>query len=239
TPLAESLYDAVRYIAQVNSTFTPSSYTYPIAFSGGDSNGVAFQTSGVGSMGSSEITALTGSETCPSGYIASACGRDPYFFGSNHTPAWASTSAVVPCCKTFVIIFTDGEPTADTGIPTSLQDYAHSAHGTHCTGGSTTVHTANGTCNTNTNTPAANLLAEHKTDYGSSSGHYLDDVAYWAHINDLRQTTIPVINIAGHDLSGKQNVTVYSFFAFGSIAGREILMHAAQLGGFEDSNGNN
>jgi type IV pilus assembly protein PilY1 len=65
---------------------------------------------------------LTGSETCPSGYISSACGRDPYFYGSNHTPAWASTSQKVNCCKTFVLIFTDGEPTQDQNIPAALQD---------------------------------------------------------------------------------------------------------------------
>ncbi|MBH0196001.1 MAG: hypothetical protein HP494_10505 [Nitrospira sp.] len=35
-----------------------------------------------------------------------------------------------------------------------------------------------------------------------------------------------------------QNVTVYTFFAFGNISGREILMHTAQLGGFEDTNNN-
>ena len=43
----------------------------------------------------------------------------------------------------------------------------------------------------------------------------------------------------GHCLQGLQNITFYTFFAFGNIAGREILMHTAQLGGFEDSNGNN
>jgi type IV pilus assembly protein PilY1 len=238
TPLAESLYEGVRYVAQINSALHPASgYEYPIAFSGA-SAGVAFQTAGTGSIGASEITALTGSETCPSGYIASACGRDPYFFGANHTPAWASPSGLVSCCQTFIIIFTDGEPTQDTGIPASLQDYAHSHHGTHCTGSSGTIHAPNGTCNTNTATPNATLLGEHKTDYGSSGTHYLDDVAYWAHTVDLRQATIPVINTAGHDIPGNQNVTIYTFFAFGNIAGREIMMHAAKQGGFDDVNGN-
>nr|MBI3614101.1 hypothetical protein [Nitrospirota bacterium] len=135
TPLSESLYDGVRYIAQINSEYVPSSYTYPIAFSDSTSGGVTFQATGAGSIGSSEITALTGSETCPSGYITNACGRDPYFYGSNHTPKWASTSSLVKCCKTFIMILTDGEPTQDTNIPSALQDYGHAAHGTHCTGG--------------------------------------------------------------------------------------------------------
>jgi type IV pilus assembly protein PilY1 len=81
-------------------------------------------------------------------------------------------------------------------------------------------------------------LGQHKTNYGSNGRHYLDDVAYWGHTVDLRQGTIPVINEPGHDLTGTQNVTVYTFFAFGSINGREILMQAAKMGGFEDVNGN-
>lgn len=248
TPLSESIYETVRYIAQINSTYLPGSYVYPIAFSGGISNGVAFAANGVGSIGPSEITALTGTETCPAGYIANACGRDPYFFGSNHTPPWALTSTQVTCCKTFVILVTDGEPTQDTNIPAGLQDYAHGQHGLHCVGGNSTVHAPNGTCNTSvtlTGAAAAPLLGEHKTDYASSGNHYLDDVAYWAHTNDMRPCsgtadgTIAVLGVTGHCLSGFQNVTFFTFFAFGNIAGREILMHTAKLGGFEDSNGNN
>ena len=245
TPLSESLYEATRYVAQINSTFLSTSYVYPIAYSGGNSNGVAFGATGVGSVGTSEITALTSPETCPAGYITNACGRDPYFFGSNHTPAWATTSTQVSCCKTFVVLVTDGEPTQDLNIPAGLQDFAHGQHGLHCAGGSTTIHAPNGTCNTNADTPAATLLGEHKTDYGSNGRHYLDDVAYWAHTNDLRPCsgtadgTIAVLGVTGHCLQGFQNVNVYTFFAFGNIAGREILMHTAQLGGFEDTNGNN
>ena len=248
TPLSESLYEATRYVAQINSTFLSTAYVYPIAYSGGNSNGVAFGATGVGSVGGAEITALTSPETCPAGYITNACGRDPYFFGSNHTPAWASTSTQVSCCKTFVILVTDGEPTQDTNIPAGLQDYAHGQHGIHCVGGNSTVHAPNGTCNTSvtlTGAAAAPLLGEHKTDYASSGNHYLDDVAYWAHTNDLRPCsgtadgTIAVLNVTGHCLAGLQNISVYTFFAFGNIAGREILMHTAQLGGFEDSNANN
>jgi type IV pilus assembly protein PilY1 len=45
--------------------------------------------------------------------------------------------------------------------------------------------------------------------------------------------------VTGHCLSGLQNISVFTFFAFGNISGRELLMHTAQLGGFEDSNNNN
>jgi type IV pilus assembly protein PilY1 len=234
TPLSEALYESVRYVAQINSALHPTTYEYPLAFS----PGVGFQSSGVGGIGSAEITALTGAETCPAGYISNACGRDPYFFGSNHTPMWASPSSVVTCCQTFILVFTDGAPTQDLSVPSALQDYAHAVHGMHCTGGSGTIHAPDGTCNTNNATPPSTLLGEHKTDYGSNGAHYLDDVAYWAHTVDLRQATIPVLNVAGHDLPGMQNVTIYTFFAFGNIAGREILMQTAKMGGFEDINSN-
>ena len=269
TPLSESLYETARYIAQINSTYVPGSYVYPIAFAGGISNGVAFGASGVGSIGASEISALTGGETCTAGagYITNACGRDPYFFGSNHTPAWATTSTQVRCCKTFVILVTDGEPTQDTNIPGGGQDYAHGQHGQHCVTDPTpfnapptgppflhhTAHAPNGSCNDNPLTPPATLLGEHKIGgpggYVDNGNHYLDDVAYWAHTNDLRPCngtapaltdgTIAVLNVTGHCLDGLQNISVYTFFAFGNIAGREILMHTAKLGGFEDSNNNN
>ena len=240
TPLGENLYQAATYVAQINSNFQPSfgsTYLYSMAFS----PAAAMGSSGIGSLGGSgvEVSGLTGTETCPAGYIANACGRDPYFFASNHTPAWASPSAVAPCCKTFVIIMTDGEPTQDGTIPAAVKDYAHSYHGLHCTGANATIHAPNGTCNTNPLTPAATLLGEHETDYPSNGTHDLDDVAYWAHTTDLRQATIPVINVAGHDLAGFQNITLYTFFAFGNIAGRELLMHAAMVGGFDDKNGNN
>jgi type IV pilus assembly protein PilY1 len=247
TPLAESLYETARYVAQINSTYVPGSYVFPIAFSGGISNGVALAANGVGSLGNGgsgtpEITVLTGSETCPTGYITNACGRDPYFHGSNHTPPWVGTSQPVNCCKTFVIIFTDGEPTQDLNIPAGIQNYAGTVSGTPCVGGNATIHAPNGVCNTNPATPPATLLGEHKTDYASSGTHFLNDVAYWAHTNDLRPCTgsadgmIAVLAVTGHCMPGTQNLTVYTFFAFGNISGREILMHTAQQGAFEDAN---
>jgi type IV pilus assembly protein PilY1 len=247
TPLAESLYETARYVAQINSTYVPGSYVFPIAFSGGISNGVALAANGTGSLGNggggtAEIKVLTGSETCPTGYITNACGRDPYFYGSNHTPPWVGTSQPVNCCKTFVIIFTDGEPTQDLNIPAGIQNYAGAVSGTPCVGGDATIHAPNGVCNTNPATPPATLLGEHKTDYASSGTHFLNDVAYWAHTNDLRPCNasadgmIAVLAVTGHCLPGMQNLTVYTFFAFGSISGREILMHTAQQGAFEDAN---
>jgi len=247
TPLAESLYETARYVAQINSTYVPGSYVFPIAFSGGISNGVALAANGVGSLGNGgsgtpEIKVLTGSETCPAGYITNACGRDPYFHGTDHTPPWVGTSQPVNCCKTFVLIFTDGEPTEDQNIPAGIRTYASAISGTPCVGGNATIHAPNGVCNTNPATPPATLLGEHKTDYANNGSHYLNDVAYWAHVNDLRPCTgsadgtIAVLGVTGHCLSGTQNLSIYTFFAFGNISGREILMHTAQQGAFEDAN---
>jgi type IV pilus assembly protein PilY1 len=225
----------------------PASYVYPIAFAGGISNGVALAANGVGSIGNggggtAEIKVLTGSETCPAGYITNACGRDLYFHGTNHTPPWVGTSQPVNCCKTFVLIFTDGAPTQDLNIPAGIQTYATAVSGTPCVGGDATIHAPNGVCNTNPATPPATLLGEHKTDYADNGTHFLNDVAYWAHTNDLRPCsgtadgTIAVLGVTGHCLPGTQNLTVYTFFAFGNISGREILMHTAQQGAFEDAN---
>lgn len=274
TPLSEALLDSVTYIAQVNSFFSPSSYTYPVAFSGGGVVGLA--QNGPGSLGDGngvagsarEISMLTGSETCPAGYITNACGRDPYFFGSNHNPSWASPSTLVPCCKTFIMLLTDGGPSSDQGIASpavpnasQLQDFAAAVSGTRCTGagpgfslGPPAVANPITTCYDGTQTvgavpggpvttsqEASILLHQHKTDYGSGLGagsHFLDDIALWAHTTDLRQATIPVLNIPGHDLPEIQNVTLYTFFAFGKIDGRELLMQAARQGGFDDLNGN-
>jgi len=255
TPLGESLYEAIRYVAQVNSAFHPGVYNHPIAFSntGGTArattNGVAPTVGAMGSVGLAagvgEYTVLSGAETCPSAAplsydIVGACGRDPYFFGSNHAPMWASPSSQVTCCQTFIVVITDGEPTQDNNaaIPAALLDYAHGQHGIHCVGSDPVLGgPINGTCNTHPSTPSATLLGEHKTDYGSSGTHYLDDIAYWGHKNDLRQATVPVIGGTGHDIAGFQNVTIYAFFAFGNINGREILMSTAKMGGFEDVNG--
>ncbi len=253
TPLAESLYDAMRYIAQVKQNFLTSQYVYPIAFSGAGSNGVNFGTAGVGGISAGEESVMTGSETCPAGYITTACGRDPYFDGSNHTPAWASPSAQVPCCKTYIILFTDGAPDYDWTVPTVLQDFGHGYHGTHCSGSNTADPPSPlTTCSTGTDGQGkdlspAELLSQHRTDNGNAGPyHYMDDVAYWGHINDLRAPQLQVIQPGnpptvlatlesnGHDLPGKQTVTVYAFYAFGEVMARDVLMNTAKLGAFED-----
>jgi len=176
TPLAESLYEATRYFAQVQPAFANSDYSYSVT------------------------------------------AKDPYYF---RAPDWSMNSPgeYVNCCKSFIMVFTDGASTQDTNVPAVLQDLAHPFHGNHCTGTDT--------------------CADHKTDYPDNGTHWLDDVAYYAHTTDLRQATLPLLNQPGKDLPGFENVTVYTFFAFGEPLGRELLKTAAKTGGFEDSNGNN
>jgi type IV pilus assembly protein PilY1 len=239
TPMAETLYEAARYFAQIGSAFHTGVYVYPNSFS---TTGLG--ATGPGSLGPGEETVLTGSDTCTSGYgyTSNACGRDPYFLGSNHAPMWASPSTQAPCCESFVIIFTDGDSQQDGSVPAALQDLAHAYHNSqHCTGTdpSSPAAPVNGTCNTHPATPTATLMMEHKTDFANSGTHYLDDVAYWMHTRDLRQGTVPDIGVAGHDLLGKQNVTVYSFFAFAQMTNREFLLNTAKQGGFEDLDNDN
>jgi type IV pilus assembly protein PilY1 len=64
--------------------------------------------------------------------------------------------------------------------------------------------------------------------YGSNGSDYLDDVALWAHTNDMRT--------GAKNLEGEQVITLYTVFAFGS--GSQLLMDAAKNGGFIDRNGN-
>ncbi|HEY3197367.1 MAG TPA: hypothetical protein VGJ57_05100 [Nitrospirales bacterium] len=250
TPLAETLYTGLRYIAQLPQPYA-ATYLYPCAFAACGPSFQAAQTAG--GLGVTETPSLAVGETCPAGYITKACGRDPYFFGSSPAPGWASASKVVPCCKTFIMFLTDGEANADSSIPVGLQDFAHAAHGPHCAGDyvgppasnpSSAQYLSNALCFTSTNPIApAVLMQKHKTDYaGGILNHTVDDVAYWGHTTDLRQANVPIgsgATEAGHDLPGFQNVTVYPVFAFGNINGRELLMQTAKQGGFEDQNGNN
>jgi type IV pilus assembly protein PilY1 len=61
--------------------------------------------------------------------------------------------------------------------------------------------------------------------YSDNGTDYLDDVALWAHTDDLRS-----------DLEGFQNLTLYTVMAFGS--GSALLADAAKNGGFIEKNGN-
>ena len=58
--------------------------------------------------------------------------------------------------------------------------------------------------------------------YVNSGSDYLDDLALWAHTNDMRPT----------DIADEQNIITYVVFAFGS--GSQLLQDTAKNGGFID-----
>ncbi|HET6371638.1 MAG TPA: PilC/PilY family type IV pilus protein, partial [Nitrospiria bacterium] len=205
TPLSESLYEAGRYFAQLKPYYANSDFS------------------------------------------SNVLNKDPYWFTA---PDWITpTSQYVPCCKSFVIIFTDGEPTQDTDVPPEIQGYAASFYPapSFCSppGGCTTDHTSASHNHATVSNHFDNCSIYYgydgmdgtpKSDACNLNGsHYLDDVAYWEHTTDLRAPTVGGINEAGNDLSGMQNLTIYSFFAFGS--GANILKDTAKMGGFVDLNG--
>jgi len=211
TPLSESLYEATRYFAQVAPAYSGSNYT-------------------------------TGVQS-----------KDPYYF----TNGWSSPSQYVSCCKSFVMIFTDGSPTQDTRIPPSMQDAAHAVvpHGAsnHCAGagGCTAFHTSglHPTLIDHHDVCSAYYDGEPGDSCQATGSHYLDDVAFYAHTTDLRPSgnlvgigknvagSIVNGDLPGNNLTGVQNLTVYTFLAFGT--GANLLKDTAKVGGFDDVNGNN
>lgn len=212
TPLAESLYEAARYFAQIPPTPDSGTANYTVSVN-----------------------------------------NDPYCF-SNLTPPSGETGCKnasqgrwVACCKSFVIVFTDGLPTNDEAIPSSLQGYASFYHPTpsHCAppAGCTNNHTTS----SHSHATVSNHFDVCSIYYGGESSdscvakgsHYLDDVAYWAHTTDLRPDTG---NIAGinatpnsNRLPGMQSLTIYPFFAFGKEG--QLLKDTAIMGGFSDLDG--
>ena len=179
TPLAETIYEATRYFAQLPPVYNQL---------GPD-------------------------------YIVSQA-KDPFYF----QPPWVSTPQYVTCCKNFIILFTDGQPTQDQNIPVGLQEFAHAA----------AAHTLDhhDTCSAYFGGPTSDPC-------NGLGSHFLDDVAYWAHTTDLRQANVPIgagPTESGKDLPGMQNVTLYTFFAFGT--GSTLLSDAAKVGGFVDRNDN-
>jgi len=99
------------------------------------------------------------------------------------------------CTQQNVILITDGESTKDLNIPDKYT------------------------------TDASDVGKNDNATYPSDGSGYLDNIAYWAHTNDLRP-----------NLPGKQTINLYTVFAFGS--GSQLLKDAAKWGGFIDKNNN-
>lgn len=105
------------------------------------------------------------------------------------------------CAKSFVLIFTDGASTKDGYIPDAYKQYDGDSH------------------DPNTQTPG----------YSSDGTDYLDDIALYGRVNDLRP-----------DLDDEQNLELFVVYAFGDEPeARRLLKDAAKNGGFIDKNDNN
>ncbi|MFA9461835.1 pilus assembly protein [Thiohalorhabdus methylotrophus] len=107
------------------------------------------------------------------------------------------------CADSFVLYVTDGAPTADEDTPSDLHSY-----------------------NSNPSTGTT-----HDSDIDHSG--YLEDVGFYARVNDFRSSS------AGYnEISGDQNLILYPLYAFGSDASaRDLLKKSAVTGGFEDLDG--
>ncbi|KPK21515.1 MAG: hypothetical protein AMJ70_06945, partial [Dehalococcoidia bacterium SG8_51_3] len=105
------------------------------------------------------------------------------------------------CAKSFVLLFTDGASTKDSQIPDTYKQYDGDSH------------------DPNTQTPS----------YSMDGTDYLDDIALYARVNDLRI-----------DLEGDQNLELFVVYAFGDDpSARRLLKDSARNGGFVEKNGNN
>jgi len=157
--------------------------------------------------------------------FASAISTDPYCFDLYETNSAGVTSGVEggkkePCCRSFVMVVSSG---------VYSNDFA--------------MNTYSGV--TNTESPSVTLSrCKSTTGHGAgcvpsnegkvANGGFLDDVAYYAHVTDLRPDD--------SDLPRKQNLTIYTVNTFGGSTssdgyvreGRNALVRAARYGGFED-----
>ena len=121
----------------------------------------------------------------------------------------------VPCAKSFVIMLTDGASTMDAHIPSEYKDYDGDFDRTAC------VEYNNTDC-----------------DYPSYGTDFLDDLALYAHTEDLR----PDMGYSGMGTGDytKQTINLYTIYAFGNDDdARSLLRDAARNGGFKDRDGDN
>lgn len=125
------------------------------------------------------------------------------------------------CQKNFVMILTDGESTQDENLPGASTNLAGKV-----TDPSLDVRSWMDSIASQERYPSQ-YAASANTQSGS---YYLEAVAYWAHNTDLRSSTL-----GKNALPGKQNITVYTVFAFDDSAiGRDILQKTAKYGGYDD-----
>ncbi len=131
------------------------------------------------------------------------------------------------CQRNFVMILTDGESTKDRNVPGGFWNgtvaKVTDPYGFNVQTWMDFIATNEG------------ITSQKSTAANSSEGtYYLEGLAYYAHNTDLRTSSVGKSNI-----SGKQNLTIYTVFAFDdSAVGRELLKRTAKYGGYEDLDNN-
>lgn len=129
-----------------------------------------------------------------------------------------------PCQKNFVMVLTDGESTMDLNLPGGSTNLAGKVTDT-----SLDVSTWMDSIASQEGTASQQAASANSMD----GSYYLEGVAYWAHNTDLRSSTL-----GKNAIAGKQNITVYTVFAFDdSPIGRDILKKTAKYGGYDDYDG--
>lgn len=107
-----------------------------------------------------------------------------------------------PCGRASTILITDGEPNQDDKFNVTIKNYAN-----------------------NNSTGITDFI----TPTSGTNTYFTDDVAYWAHKNDLRTEV---------QMGGPQTLDTYMIYAFGNDAASKLkLQNAAVLGAFIDKNG--
>lgn len=197
-PLAEGLWTALGYFSQGEAPTASSD------------------------LGSGGVTSGANGPEYPGGTITTS--YDPYNYQKDvdetatHKCDNSAGLGYIKCNKSFILLLTDGEPTSDTSLPTSVDTIEDTYAGTILSGACVDV------------------------GGGLNGGHTscaIDNVTLFGNVipgtgrRDLRDDT------SGQMLSGSQYVQTFVVQAsFEGGTASSALQIAARNGGFEDSNGN-
>lgn len=146
----------------------------------------------------------------------------------NSAVNYSSSDPVTQSCqRNFVMLLTDGESTKDRNIPGGYWNgYVSKVTDSY----GFDVQTWMDKIATN-----EGVTSKKATNANSSEGtYYLEGVSYYAHNTDLRTSSV-----GKSEIDGKQNLTIYTVFAFDdSAVGRDLLKRTAKYGGYEDLDNN-
>lgn len=200
----------------------------------------------IGSTGTNLITQVENTDPSTWTPLAEALYEATRYFEADNSAYNGGTYSgkdpiEFPCQKNFVLMLTDGESTMDQNLPgtafagTAVSDITNGNFNVQTW--MNKIQTVERLSNPSYVTPSYNG----QTGLANSSDgtYYLEAVAYWAHTTDLRRgATDPLGPLGNSDIAGKQNLTIYTVFAFDdSPVGRELLQKAAKYGGYVEKDG--